>query len=113
MAAIATITSASEAEFDETEVRIALQARLIEFVRDDAIRTELALPEDDQELLTTVVVIDSLSAVESLCALDEVLSFLVGQGVVKAGGYESIQQALNHMVPRVRAEWNKRRRGKK
>jgi hypothetical protein len=113
MATVAITSSLSEAAFDEHKVRSALQARLVEFVRDDAIRTELDLPEDDQELLTTAVSIDSLSADESLCAVDEILSFKIGQCVVRAGGYESIQQALDHMVPRVRAESEKRKKGKK
>lgn len=100
-------------DLDEAEICAALKRTLIDMVRDDAVRKEVILPDDDHQILSVQIEIDSLSAVETLASLDTILPFEVGQCVVQAGGYNSIQSALDHMLPRIRQEWEKRKRGKK
>lgn len=99
--------------FPELEVSNALRDDLIKRVRDDAVRLELDLPDSDDKLVTTLLELDSLSAVESLCSLDGILPFKVGQCAVQAGGYNSIGAALDDMLPRIKKQWEKRVGGNK
>lgn len=72
-----------------------------------------ALPEADRDVLELAQEIDSLTIVEMLSKLDEVLPFKVTECVVKAGGYGSIAAAVKHVVGRVEAKWNKYHAGGK
>src|SRR3954471_15358936 len=55
--------------------------------------------------------LDSLAVVDILCALDELVGFDLPDRVVRAGGYESIGEALEHLMPRIEKEWQKRHGG--
>ena len=55
---------------------------------------------------TLGISIDSLTAVEILCVLDEV-PFTVNESVVRPGGYSSIQDALTHLNERIEKQWRK------
>lgn len=48
-----------------------------------------------------------------LCLIDEIVGFKVPQAAVKAGGYGSVQEALDDVVPRIEKIWLKRAGGKK
>src|SRR5437867_2110378 len=50
--------------------------------------------------------VDSLCAVEALCVLDDLLPFTVDESAVRAGGYDSIDAAVNDIVARVQSKWN-------
>ena len=60
----------------------------------------------DHELVLLTVEIDSLTVVELLSNLDDILPFKVTESVVKAGGYGSIEAAVKHVVSRIEAKWN-------
>ena len=68
---------------------------------------------DDQDLARAVIDIDSLTAVEILCVLDDILPFQVGESVICAGGYMSIGEAVEKIVGRVEKEWVKHHNGGK
>jgi hypothetical protein len=53
--------------------------------------------------------IDSLDVVGILCKVDELVGFNLPHGVVRAGGYDSINEALKHLMPRIAKEWAKRK----
>jgi hypothetical protein len=59
------------------------------------------------------IFIDSLSVVETLCVLDDVLPFSVDESVVRAGGYDSIEAAVNDVVTRIEGKWNEHHTGAK
>ena len=52
---------------------------------------------------------DSLTTVDALCVLDAVLGFKLKEDVVRTGGYDSVSEALEHLVPRIQAIWDKRK----
>ena len=52
--------------------------------------------------------LDSLAVVDILCALDELVGFDLPDRVVRVGGYESIGEALEHLMPQIEKEWRKR-----
>lgn len=57
-------------------------------------------------LLTTKIRLDSLTVVDVALALEDILGF-EPKNIVKTGGYDSIQSALDHMMPRLEAAWKK------
>jgi len=56
--------------------------------------------------------LDSLVVVEILCAVEPVLGFELREGVVRAGGYLSVDQAIGQLMPRIEQEWQKRKGAK-
>lgn len=90
-----------------------LRDELIKSVRAEASRRGAALPTSDDDLVVASIEIDSLIAVEALCMLDELLPFEVGEEVVRAGGYQSVSEAIEHVVGRVEEEWAKHQSGGK
>jgi hypothetical protein len=51
------------------------------------------------------------AVVEVLCVLDELLGFEVPEDVVRAGGYETIAEAIGDVMPRIASRWRKRNGG--
>lgn len=97
--------------FPAAAVREALQQELIRMARTLAEIEHQTLPEDTEVLLAHTNALDSLGVVGVLCVLDEILSFEVGESVVRAGGYESIKDAMDHVIPRIEQEWAKHHTG--
>ncbi len=52
--------------------------------------------------------IDSLIAVEILCVLDEVLEIQLTECIVRPGGYDTVEEAVEHLAAGARREWDKR-----
>jgi len=71
------------------------------------------LPKDDDEVVILEIEIDSLTVVELLASLDDILPFTVTECVVKAGGYGSIIEAVKHVTGRVESKWKKHHGGGK
>jgi len=78
---------------------------LIDSIRAIARRKGMVVPKNDGSLVAANVEIDSLSVIEILCVLDEILPFEVGESVVRAGGYGSIQEAVDDVTASVEKEW--------
>lgn len=105
--AISTITTAPSTTFPAATVEKALKDELLVSARAIARRKGLPLPTKDTDLLVAAVEIDSLTVVETLCVLDGILPFEVGENAVQAGGYQSIQEAVTDVLKRVEREWQK------
>lgn len=88
-------------------VEAALQEELLRAVRGRFRRRGLPLPEYDAEIMILAIKIDSLTVVEILSSLDDILPFKVTESVVKAGGYKSIGAAVKHVTARVESKWMK------
>mgnify|MGYP003140723420 CR=1 FL=1 len=94
--------------FPLAQVKAALTDELLATVTIQAEIYGTSLPTDQAALLNQQVVIDSLVAVEILCTVDQFLGFeLKAEGVVQEGGYTSVKQAIDHMLPRIEKAWNK------
>ena len=63
-------------------------------------------PPPPGAILTTKIRLDSLTVVDVTLALEDILGF-EPKNIVKTGGYDSIQAALDHMMPRLEAAWKK------
>ena len=97
--------------FPMSAVAATLQQELVQMAKTLADIEHQALPEDIDQLLAFPNALDSLGVVGILCVLDEILPFEVGENVVRAGGYESIRDALDHVVPGIEREWKKHHNG--
>jgi len=99
--------------YPATAVAAVMQEELLRAVRSRFRRKGQPLPIADYEVVLLAVEIDSLTVVELLSNLDDILPFKVTESVVKAGGYGSIEAAVEHVVSRVETKWNKYHTGGK
>ena len=99
--------------YPASAVAAVMQEELLRAVRSRFRRKGQPLPLADDEVVLLVVEIDSLTVVELLSNLDDILPFKVTESVVKAGGYGSIEAAVKHVVSRIETRWNKHHKGGK
>ena len=100
---------------EETQVKVfplqavsnALLAELTLLVEGEAQIQGIPLPAQPAALRAMHIRLDSLTVVAITCALDDILGF-EPKDIVKAGGYDSIDAAMKHMMPRIEAAWTKR-----
>ena len=92
-------------------VTTVLTEELLRSVRARYRRKGEPLKQAENEILVLAIDIDSLTVVELLSSLDEVLPFKVTECVVKAGGYKSIDAAVKHVVGRVESKWKQHHSG--
>ena len=97
--------------YPATRVASALKRELVDSIRAIARRKGMVVPRDDDSLVAANVEIDSLSVIEILCVLDEILPFEVGDSVVRAGGYGSVREAVDDVTASVEREWIKHHHG--
>lgn len=110
MIAVATLTESRPASFPESKIR----AALIEFWNktsaenvDDPFAQELSAKGTIYDLLPDM---DSLTVVNSLLLIEEILGIEVPAKIVKAGGYTSQKQMLDDLLPKIRKEFEKNRK---
>lgn len=70
----------------------------------------VALLVPPASLVTMKIRLDSLTVVDLTCALEPILGY-EPKDIVRTGGYDSIQSALDHMLPRIEAAWRKKHPG--
>lgn len=108
-----TTTTKTIPTYPGIRVAAALQAELLAAVRSRYRRKGLPLPKDDDDVVVLSIEIDSLTVVDILACLDDILPFKVTECVVKPGGYGSIAAAVRHVTGRVETKWNKHHSGAK
>ncbi len=94
-------------------VAAVMQEELLRAVRTRFRRKGTPLPAAQNEVIVLAIEIDSLTVVELLSTLDDILPFKVTECVVKAGGYGSIDAAVRHVSGRIETKWNKYHAGGK
>jgi hypothetical protein len=99
--------------FPEAGVKAVLREELIHAVKARAKRKGVVLPSLNDEIYVLSIRIDSLTVVELLASLDALLPFKVTESVVKAGGYESILNAVSAVSEKVHEKWKKHYSGGK
>lgn len=112
-AALPVTASASlPAAFPAAMVEACLRAELIETVKAEASIKGVALPAAPAQIATMPIHIDSLVTVSILCAIEPIVGFELSEDVVRAGGYGSVEGALEQLLPRIEEQWTKRKGGK-
>ncbi|THD61607.1 hypothetical protein [Phenylobacterium sp.] len=111
MANLEATPATSSPNFPAAELASILREHLIKVVRARFRRKGLPLPTSDDEVVVMVVELDSMTVVELLSNLDDLVPFKVTESVVKAGGYDTISAAVEHVVGRLAAKWAKHHSG--
>lgn len=106
MATIVIPASRTIPAYPAEDVAAVLSEELVRAVRRRFRRKGTPLPTDDHEVVVLAIEIDSLTVVELLSSLDDILPFQVTENVVKPGGYESIDQTVKHVTRRIQGKWN-------
>lgn len=107
MATIAVPGAKTIPAYPAADVAAVLRHELVSVIRRRCRRQGAPLPSDDDEVVILTIEIDSLTVVELLSSLDDILPFQVTESVVKAGGYGSIAAAVKHVTGRVQRKWSK------
>ncbi len=100
------------AAFPVAAVEACLRGELIEAIKAEASIRGISLPTSPAETAKTAFPVDSLVVVSILCAVEPVIGFELPESVVRAGGYASVESALGHLLPRIEAQWTKRKGAK-
>ena len=101
-------TSVEIAPFPKAAVETKLRDELIEAVKIEASIRGVALPSAPAEVAKAAIQVDSLVAVSILCAVEPIVGLELPPNLVRAGGYGSVDGALEHLLPRLEKEWTKK-----
>jgi hypothetical protein len=104
MATIAPLAPAQQG-FPIIDVTKALVDELLLIAKDEAQVRGIALPGDRPGMMAAAVPMDSLSVVATLVAVEKHLGFELKDSIVQTGGYDSVQAAIDHLVPRIQVAW--------
>lgn len=98
--------------FPLKEVEALLRTELMAVAKAEADMNGLTLPEKAGDIAIAPISMDSLVVVEILCSVENVLGFPPKDNAVRTGGYNSVQDALDHMLPRLESQWQRKQGGK-
>ena len=98
--------------FPKAAVEARLRDELIETVKAEAGVRGIALPSARADIAKTAFQVDSLVVVSILCTVEPIVGLELPDSVVRAGGYASVESALAHLLPRIEAQWIKKKGGK-
>jgi hypothetical protein len=104
---IAKPSGGSVAAFPAASVEARLRADLLKSAGADAAVKGLTFPSGAAAQSAASIQIDSLVVVSLLCAVEPILGFELKDSVVKAGGYGSVNEAIEHVMPRIEKAWQK------
>jgi len=106
---MATITApiAPPAVFPRVTVTAVLTKELLGIARDEAQLRGIPFPTDQAGQINAGIPMDSLTIVDVLCTVDPVVGFELKESIVKTGGFDSVQEAIDYMVPRIEKAWQK------
>lgn len=96
-------------EFPHADVQAALEAWW-ENEKTDSILPGDVAPAPDAGIMKPTIEIDSHRAVRALITLEEIVKFTIPESEIKEGGYESFEEMRDHLVPRVLALYEKKRK---
>ena len=110
---VTTILKPTSGSFPAADIEACLRVELRNAIETEAALKGIALPRNEAELWVLSIQIDSLVVVDLLCALEPLLGFELSQDVVQTGGYDLINEAVVHLMPRIEKEWKKHKGEKK
>jgi hypothetical protein len=110
MATIAPPKPANTA-FPKAQILATITGELIDIATTEAEFRKIKLPPDIPGRMKAAVPMDSLTVVDALCAIESTLGFELRESTVRTGGYNSVQEALDHLMPRIERAWVKKNKG--
>ena len=97
------------AAFQSAAVEADLRSELIEAIKAEAMIKGVMLPAAAGAIAQTPFQVDSLIVVSILCVVEPLVGFELPESVVRTGGYASVEQAVGQLLPRIEAQWKKRK----
>lgn len=110
---MATIAPPSPATtgFPKAAIIQALTSELIDVATSEAQFRGIQMPSNPAEKLKMPVPMDSLTVVDAICVIEPILKFELRDSTVRTGGYNSVQEALDHLLPRIERAWGRKNKG--
>jgi hypothetical protein len=104
-----TITKPASAgmAFPKTEIEAKLKEVLLDAAQSSAALKGITLPGDTAGQVSASVRLDSLDVVSLLCDIEPILNLELKGSLVRPGGYSSVNQAMDHLIPRIERAWEK------
>lgn len=99
------------APFPAAKVETCLRAELEQLARGEATARGIALP-NGASIGGASIALDSLGVVDTLCAIEPMVGFELKESIVRSGGYDSINEAVADLMPRINRAWDRRKSGK-
>ena|SRR5437867_13324212 len=93
--------------FPAAMVEATLRGGLLDSVKSTAALHVIALPATTAGQYAASVHLDSLGVVDLLCDVEPIVGFQLKDSIVKSGGYNSINEAISHIMPRIESAWQK------
>jgi len=94
--------------FPLKELELVLRDELILAAETEASIRGEAFPTSPAAAAVAPVPMDSLVVVALLCEVEPVLGFAAPDSTVRSGGYNSVQEALDHLMPKLEKHWKKK-----
>jgi hypothetical protein len=94
--------------FPKDAIELVLRDELMLAAEVEASLRGITLPMPPSIAAVAPIPMDSLVVVDLLCAVEPVLGFAPADATVRTGGYNSVQDALNHLMPRLEMQWRKK-----
>jgi hypothetical protein len=99
--------------FPKAAVEAKLRDALMESAKSDASLKGIQFPIDAIAQAAALVHLDSLDVVSLLCDIEPLVGFELKDSLVQPGGYNSVNRAIEHLMPRLEKAWEKNKGGKK
>jgi hypothetical protein len=93
--------------FPKAAVEAKLRDALLASANSEALLKGIKLPSDLPGQAAASVRLDSLDVVSLLCDIEPIVGFELKDHLVRAGGYNSVNQAMEHLMPRIETAWEK------
>ena len=112
MNTITTAKSATLAAFPAQAIEASIREFLAQEGAMQAVLHGTAAPSGPSGGIGPQPVIDSLVVVEVLLELETKVPFELPESLVRAGGYESVEEVVLHLMPQLRQRWSKHHKEK-
>lgn len=101
------LKSGTALSFPLAAVESKLREELLGVAESAATMHSIALPSDPAAQCAAAIQLDSLAVVDVLLSVEEIVGCTLKDHIVKAGGYSSINSAIEHLTPRIKSAWEK------
>ena len=93
--------------FPLAAVESKLREELLGVAESAATMHSITLPSDPAAQCAAAIQLDSLAVVDVLLSVEGIIGCTLKDHIVKAGGYSSINAAIDHLTPRIKGAWEK------
>jgi hypothetical protein len=100
-------TATTTVGFPLAAVEAKLREELLGVAESAAAMHSITLPYDPIAQGAAAIQLDSLAVVDVLLSVEQIVGCTLKDHIVKAGGYSSINSAIEHLTPRIKSAWDK------